>query len=1031
MRRRTVLTGALSTLLLPAPLTARAAAPGEAGLPDLRALAAAPGRVELERTLTTVAPGLVLERLATLDAAGAVRTSLLRLAPGTGTRPALLQRSLSEPRTPAELAAAAGAVAAVNGDFFDIDRTGTPDGPVVVAGQPLKADAGAQRAVGVDDSPAGWAGRLGDVQLTGTATVGTRTWPLAALGTRTVPDGAVALFTPAWGAGDRALTAPSGVELEVRAGRVSAVRAPGAVPVPADGLVLVATGAAAAALSGTGTGTGASASVDVRVGALAPGSDGFALGARLELVRDGRVAAIDTADPTWAALRARTAIGWTRTGELLLLTADGGTARSRGLTAVETAQRMVQAGADGAVMLDGGGSAQLVARPAGQAAAVVVGEPSDGAPRAVAHAVGLLPPPSDGRATGIAWHGPGGRVFPGLHLAVTAVGTDAALAPAPLPGASASTADPAVAVVESSGASAAGGARVVLRGAAPGRTALRVRAGSAAGELAVEVLGPLRALELDPAPVLTAAGASADVQVVGRDGEGRRARVDAGDVQVSADPAQLGVLALPDGRVRLTAAGAGPVVAGLVLRAGAVSTTAGVALGLSTVPADPVADPARWSAAATRATASLVRVPVDDLPGVGAALRLAYDFRGQPAGTSVAAAVAGPPVALPTGTRQVALQVRGDGAGGWLRAVLRVDGAARPLTFAERVDFTGWRRLVAEVPAGARQVALERVYLAQTDVARRAAGVLDLAALEAGAAPVAPQEAAGPRDPALAPGPAPGTVTGPRTGRVAVLAAVHARAGRDGGDALLRQALRQAAAAGAQHVLLAGDAVGAPGGTGTDADVALVLRVLAAELPAGTGWSWLPGDGEVGTAAAAGPSSTGGAATHRHLDLAGTRHLLLDASGGSLRTAGFGQLPWLRAELDAAAVDDAVTGVVVTASRGPGAGAGDLSDPDESALLRTWAAGWRAGTGKRIALLGRAGGPAAQLTRREGVLEVGAARALVPGTTAGGWTLLTLDAGAASPAEVAGALPAGDDGWVRVHAHPLGAVVARRERRVR
>ncbi|WP_432504334.1 phosphodiester glycosidase family protein [Kineococcus arenarius] len=1029
MRRRTVLTGALGTLLLPAALPARAATPGppgETGLPDLRALAAAPGRVELERTLSTVAPGLVLERLATLDAAGSVRTSLLRLAPGTGTRPALLQRSLSEPRTPAELAAAAGAVAAVNGDFFDIDRTGTPDGPVVVAGRPLKADAGVQRAVGVDDSPAGWTGRLGDVQLTGTATVGTRTWPLSALGTRTVPADAVALFTPDWGPGDRALTAPGGVEVEVRAGRVSAVRAPGAAPVPADGFVLVATGAPAAALAGTAPGTGASTSVDVRVGALDPGSDGFALGARLELVRDGRVAAIDTADPTWAALRARTAIGWTRTGELLLLTADGGTARSRGLTAVETAQRMVQAGADGAVMLDGGGSAQLVARPAGQAAAVVVGEPSDGAPRPVAHAVGLLAPPSDGRATGIAWHGPGGRVFPGLHLVVTAVGTDAALAPAPLPAATASTAEPAVAVVEGSAATPAGGSRVVLRGAAPGRTALRVRSGAAAGELAVEVLGPLRTLELDPAPVLTAAGATADVQVVGRDGEGYRARVDAGDVQLSADPAQLGVLALPDGRVRLTAAAAGPAVAGLVLRAGAVSSTAPVALGLSTTPADPVADPARWSAAATRATASLAPVPVGDLPGVGAALRLTYDFRGQPAGTSVAAAVADPPVALPAGTRQVALRVRGDGAGGWLRAVLRVDGAARPLTFAERVDFTGWRRLVAEVPAGARQVALERVYLAQTDVARRTAGALDLAALEAGAAP-APPEADGPRDPALAPG----TATGPRTGRVAVLAAVHVRADRDGGDALLRRALRQAVAAGAQHVLLAGDAVGAPGSGGTDADVALVLQALAAELPTGTGWSWLPGDGEVGTAAAAGPSSSGGAATHRRLDLAGTRHLLLDAGGGSLRAAGFGQLPWLRAELDAAAGDEGVTGVVVTASRGPGTGAGDLADPDESALLRTWAADWRTTTGKRIALLGRAGGTAPRLTRREGVLEVGAARALVPGSAAGAWTLLTLDADAASAPGAAGALPAGDDGWVRVHAHPLGAPVARRRRRVR
>ncbi|WP_432573716.1 phosphodiester glycosidase family protein [Kineococcus sp. SYSU DK005] len=1023
MRRRTVLAGACGLLLTPASAAAAraaGAAPGGAvppGLPDVRLLAAAPGRVELSRSTLAVAPGLVLERLATLDAAGAVRSSLLRLAPGTGTRPALLQRSLSEPRTPTDLAAAAGAVAAVNGDFFDIDRTGTPDGPVVAAGRALKADAAVQRAVGVEAAGPGWAGRVGDVRLVGTATVGARTLPLAALASRTLAPDALALFTPEWGPGDRALAAPGpgALELEVREGRVSAVRAPGRTPVPAGGAVLLATGAVAAALAGTAPGTPVSTAVEVRVDALTPGSGGFALGARLELVRDGRLAPIDTADPTWAALRARTAIGWTRAGELLLLTVDGGTARSRGLTAVETAERMLEAGAEGAVMLDGGGSAQLVARPAGEAGVAVVGEPSDGAPRPVAHAVGLLAPPADGRATGVVWRGgPLARLFPGLHTVVEVAGTDASGAPAALAAPAAGTGETGVAEVAQ-----VQGARLVLRGRSPGTTHLDVRAGDVAGRLLVEVLGPLSALELEPAPVLAGPGAVAEVEVTGRDGEGRRARLDPADVTAEADPAQLLVAALPGGRLRLTATGTGPAAVPVVLRAGAVRTTAVVALGSVLVPADPVADPGRWSAAATRATASLAPVAVGDLPGVRSALRLTYDAREQPAGTSVASAVASPPVALPAGAREVALSVRGDGAGGWLRAVLRVDGAARPLTFAERVDFTGWRRLTAPVPAGAREAALERVYLAQTDPARRAAGALDLAALEAlvpPAVPAGPLAVDEPRDPALGPG----TATGPRTGRVAVVAAAHVRAGQPAGAEVLRRALRAAVAAGAQHVLLAGDVVGAPGRAGTAADVEAVRRVLADELGgAGPGWSWLPGDGEAGTGAAAGP---------RRLELAGTRYLLLDATGGSLRTAGFAQLPWLRAELDEAAAAG-VSGVVLAASRAPGAGAGDLADPDESALLRAWAARWRAATGGRAALLGRAPGTVPVLTRREGVLEVGAARATTAAGAAGGFTLLTVDADAPEPPAAAAARRAGtDDGWLRAHARPLGPVLPRRPR---
>ncbi|WP_323132623.1 heavy metal-associated domain-containing protein [Kineococcus indalonis] len=379
-------------------------------------------------------------------------------------------------------------------------------------------------------------------------------------------------------------------------------------------------------------------------------------------------------------------------------------------------------------------------------------------------------------------------------------------------------------------------------------------------------------------------------------------------------------------------------------------------------------------------------------------------------------------VALPAGTREVALSVRGDGAGGWLRAVLRVDGAARPLTFAERVGFTGWRRLTAPVPPGARELALERVYVAQTDPARRVAGALDLAALEAlvpPALPAGPLAVDEPRDPALGPG----TAGGARTGRVAVVAAAHVRAGQPRGREVLRRALREALAAGAQHVLLAGDVVGSPGRAGTAADADAAREVLAAELGgSGAGWSWLPGDGEAGTGAAAAP---------RRLELAGTRYLLLDATGGSLRTAGFAQLPWLRAELDAAAATSSVTGVVVVASRGPGAGAGDLADPDEVELLRSWAARWREATGGRAALVGRADGPVPVVTRREGVLEVAVARAAAADGAAGGWTLLTVDADAAEAPRAAALRRGGDDGWLRVHARPLGAVVRRRARTAR
>ncbi len=690
-----------------------------------RALAAADGP-------QTLAPGVTLERS---TSAGPVRQVLVRLAAGSSTRPVLLQRTLSSPRTPAELAAAAGAVAAVNGDFFDIDRTGTPDGPVVLDGRALKASADPQWAVGLHAGPDGWRGRVGRVVLQGSATVGGRSFPLAALCTRTVPPDALALFGPEWGAGDRSLTTVGGVELEVSGGGVTAVRAPGPVPVPAGGGVLVATGAVAEALAATAVGTPVRTDVRVLDDALPPGSTGFAVGARLEVVRDGVLAPVDETDPTWAALRARTAVGWTADGDLLLLTVEGGTALSQGATAVQTGRRMLAAGAVGAVVLDGGGSAQLVARTPGDTEVSEAVVPSDGAARPVAHVLALVPasagpeprsvvlrpvlPPGSGGAT----------VFPGLATLVRVVPLTASGAPT----AGTPVVDVASGAValEDRGPDEQGRARIAVRGLAPGVAALRAAVGTAGGVLAVQVLDPLVGLRTDRPLSLSAAGSTLDVVVTGRDATGREAPVDATDVRVLADPGVLTARALPEGRVRLTATAGGPASTWVRLSAAGVEVAVPAAVGTRPVVIDPLADPGAWAVAGVRAEASVGAVE-------GPALRLTFDFTVRPAepGTTTAALVARVPLAVPRGATGLAVSVRGEGAGGWLRAVVRVDGASRPVTFAARVDATGWRRFSADLPATAQEVLVERLYLAQTSVAARGAGALDLARLEAEVPPL-------------------------------------------------------------------------------------------------------------------------------------------------------------------------------------------------------------------------------------------------------------------------------------------------------
>ena len=83
----------------------------------------------------------------------------------------------------------------------------------------------------------------------------------------------------------------------------------------------------------------------------------------------------------------RTAAGWTKDGRLLLLVVDGRSKASRGATLAETAQLLLDHGAEEALNLDGGGSTTL------WVAGVRVNQPSDAkGERPVASILAMLPP---------------------------------------------------------------------------------------------------------------------------------------------------------------------------------------------------------------------------------------------------------------------------------------------------------------------------------------------------------------------------------------------------------------------------------------------------------------------------------------------------------------------------------------------------------------------------------------------------------------------------------------------------------------
>jgi hypothetical protein len=309
-----------------------------------------------------------------------------------------------------------GAVAAVNGDFFNISETqhpgvpatGAPVGPAVAGGVALKSAVPDGQRFGPVLPPgtttedviglgADKVARLGRLSLRGTVEARQGTLPLRGVNQYAVARGGVGAYTSGWGTASRvratcgtdtdraAPCSQDTYEVTVRQGLVTRVAAtPGGGAIAPDSVVLVGREAGARALRALRVGDRAHVGYRLRGAEQAPYA--FAVGG-FPIVRDDRrLAGLDTVD---AAVR--TSAGIAGGGHrLYLLALDGGPAYRRGLTIGELADVMLDAGAENAVNLDGGGSSTLVAREPGGARTTVRNHPSGGAERPVPNGIGVF-----------------------------------------------------------------------------------------------------------------------------------------------------------------------------------------------------------------------------------------------------------------------------------------------------------------------------------------------------------------------------------------------------------------------------------------------------------------------------------------------------------------------------------------------------------------------------------------------------------------------------------------------------------------
>jgi hypothetical protein len=892
-----------------------------------------------------VAPGLDHTRFDRYDARGWVRVNALTAelstpglkidytAPGKVSGPGPLSSALSRE----------GAVAGVNGDFFDIGDTGAPLG-IGVDRQRGLVHGSARRSDWTNNTFTLDADNMAAIaetylQASIVRKGGRPPIPVTNLNAHEIRPGGIGLYTSAWGADSRTRVLPSTSamrrEVVIRRGQVRAKRKRvSSGPIPAATFHLV------------GVGEGAQRLARLRVGQKARVEYGLnrratrvAVGGNVVVLRDGKVLA-----PNDEEMHPRTAIGIDRdTDKIIVIAVDGRQWHSRGLTMKETGALLKRMGAEDGLNLDGGGSSTMMAREAGESLGVV-NAPSDGSLRPVPNGLGFSFAEGSGRLRGLrveplADLDDSRRVLRGLSRVLVARGHDETYdAVAAKPG---WRGDPNIA------ARPGPARRTVVTGRRPGPATVTASQGAATGRLDLRVLGAVHRLETSlPTMSLPGKGRSASFDVRGYDAHGFGTWVEPRDVRLSFDRDKLRVRRTSRGFTVTARVGSANDV--IRVGAGGRSSYIGVAIGLARGLSDRMNSLERWSASSypARAGASLsLTKNRNGRPGKAIAMR--YSLYGK-ASTRAAYLTANPGRDLPGRLRRLGVWVRGDGNGAWLRSTVRDASDSRAtFTLARRVDWRGWRFLSARLPAGlAQPVRFLRVYAVETGP-RRYAGTLAFDDLTVFTDRVPRVPATPPlRDPMVAdlePLEAGGL-------RVAVLGDARVRGAAPGSAAVrrTRRTMREIVAADPDLVLVNGDLVG----RGDRGDIALARRLITEELAGKVDWRYVPGEGELGSSGDLTSYRSEFGNPVRVFDKSRTRFVLLNSAQGAFRLGGFSQLVRLRETLARAVTDTTVSSVVVVAhhpTSDPAAGGtAELADPREGRLVEGLLEDFRARTGKNV-----------------------------------------------------------------------------------
>lgn len=433
------------------------------------------------------------------------------------------------------------------------------------------------------------------------------------------------------------------------------------------------------------------------------------------LVREGSIA-IDPYQHGYADVAlARTGIGITAKGEVLLFAIDGRQpGYSMGVTLDEFAELMVSRGIITGLNLDGGGSTTLGIRLPGNDGVTMVNRGADGSERAVGNSLILFSSVPTGPLGQIAVRPDSAVVLSGSHVEFAAFGEDAANNAVRLSRGARWEVAGNIGTIDPSGRFTAGAA---------GDGSIKATIDDVSGSTPASVVGSLSSIEIVPSPAIVSSGATQVFTLIGRDAQNRSVFVDANAAQWRGSPA-IGKFIQP-GTLAASRSGRGAIS---VIVGSAMANTR-VEIGKAPVVIDSFEDTNGVRISASRASANVSRaVRPEPVRSGSASLRLTYDLRNQ-TGISAAGVKWEPPKEVESRPVRVGLWVWGDGSHHDLRGNYRDgSGAIKVVNFTQTpgplfstcdrrrggIDWVGWKYLEVPIPHDVIvPIRWERIYLVE------------------------------------------------------------------------------------------------------------------------------------------------------------------------------------------------------------------------------------------------------------------------------------------------------------------------------